>query len=155
MCKSDNQILRDCFHRDDQKRQEMVRTSSLAESWMLKWPSTHLVYICFRICTFRLPLISETAWWNWWRSSCLRNHPMCDVSSLMMPSSQVDLKGIFFSPFKNKMKLLMLGTKSNFNAIISNMYVQKAWSPQKERNLKIQSPCLQLNSELCCELQQH
>lgn len=62
---------------------------------------------------------------------------------------------IFFS-LKHKMKSLMSGTKLNFNAIISNTRsVQKAkdFITIKERNLKIKSPCSQLNSELCFELQ--
>lgn len=85
-----------------------------ADLKMTKYPSGLYVFM-FVICTCRLQLISETAWWNWWRSSCLKTHLMCDVSSLMMPSSQVDLKG-FFNPLKHKMKCNVIN--SNFNAII-------------------------------------
>lgn len=54
--------------------------------------------------SFRLPLSLKTAWWNSWRSSCLKNHPMCAASSPMMPSSQVLFyisKSAFFLYYRN------------------------------------------------------
>lgn len=62
----------------------------------MAWPTHTEIYREFPTvsCFFfylscRLPLSSKTAWWNSWRSSCLKNHPTYAVSNLMMPSSQV------------------------------------------------------------------
>ena len=57
----------------------------------LKFPtlSRHVFVFYVFFSSFRLPVSLKTAWWNWWRSSCLKSLPTCVVSNLMMPSSQV------------------------------------------------------------------
>lgn len=93
MCQSENPILRHCFRREeviDQKRPEMV--TCLTFSICLTLPDvvfqkthirTNLQKIShsfmFHFFSLRLPLSLKTAWWNWWRSWCLKSRHTCAV----------------------------------------------------------------------------